>query len=93
MVEGSFTANPYFAPLLASTPAVYCSSDNSGTTVGGWLLHHWQENERSTQLTLPAVATPLPLRGWQAYRQQWRILIEELTEAGIASESIPVTIA
>ncbi|MBB3212488.1 sugar (pentulose or hexulose) kinase [Herbaspirillum sp. Sphag1AN] len=96
VVEGSFTANPYFAPLLASlagTPAVYCSSDNSGTTAGGWLLHHWQENERSAQLTLPAVATPLPLRGWQAYRQQWRILIEELSEAGIASASIPVTIA
>jgi sugar (pentulose or hexulose) kinase len=44
VVEGSYTGNPHFAPLLAALrPAqnVVCSDDASGTTCGAWMLAHW----------------------------------------------------
>lgn len=74
VIEGSFTANPCFAPLLAalSGRGVYCSDDGSGTTIGGWLLHDWKKPRRNAPLPAPHQATPLPLRGLRAYRDQWR---------------------
>jgi L-fuculokinase len=73
-VEGSFTGNPHFAPLLAALrpqQAVSVSDDSSGTTCGGWMLHHWGRK--------PALggtlAHPLALDGLLDYRNAWRRLI------------------
>ncbi|WUR14522.1 FGGY family carbohydrate kinase [[Empedobacter] haloabium] len=70
VVEGSFTGNPYFAPLLAALRPgrrVAVTDDASGTTCGGWMLAHWGR--------VPAVranvAQPLPLEGLAAYRLAW----------------------
>ena len=78
VVEGAFTGNPYFAPLLAALRAapgarVLATDDTSGTTCGGWLLHR---REGKPQLQGRA-AGPLALDGLQAYRQRWRELIRE----------------
>lgn len=81
VVEGSFTANPYFAGLLScsgSQRAVYCSHDSSGTTVGGWLLRHWHEASCRQLLLAPSLAAPLSLPGWEVYRHNWRARIAEL---------------
>ncbi|CAN7325539.1 FGGY family carbohydrate kinase [Pseudoduganella sp. LjRoot289] len=70
VVEGSFTGNPYFAPLLAALrreQEVSCSDDTSGTTSGGWMLHHWGRTPRSSN----AVASPMRLAGLDGYRQRW----------------------
>jgi sugar (pentulose or hexulose) kinase len=70
VVEGSFTANPYFAPLLAALrpgQAISVSDDTSGTTAGGWMLHHWG----STPAVGGTVAAPLQLEGLQTYQQAW----------------------
>jgi sugar (pentulose or hexulose) kinase len=69
-VEGSFTANPWFGPLLAALrpqQAVSYSDDGSGTTCGGWLL-------RYRDGTPPGASTlmlPLPLPGLATYRDRW----------------------
>jgi sugar (pentulose or hexulose) kinase len=70
VVEGSYTGNPWFAPLLASLRGqqkISSTDDTSGTTCGGWMLHHWGR--------VPAVrskaARPLKLAGWLDYRQRW----------------------
>lgn len=73
-VEGSFTANPWFGPLLAalrpSQPVSY-SDDASGTTCGGWLL-------RYPDATAPGSSTHMPAQapaGLAAYRQAWISLL------------------
>lgn len=70
VVEGSYTGNPWFAPLLAALrPRRQISStdDASGTTCGGWMLHHWG----SAPAVRSTVAIPLELPGWPEYRQRW----------------------
>jgi hypothetical protein len=75
MIEGSFTGNPHFAPLLAALRPeqdVSESDDTSGTTCGGWLLHRWGES-------LPARGTPAivsNLAGLREYRVRWREQLE-----------------
>jgi sugar (pentulose or hexulose) kinase len=71
VVEGSFTGNPWFARLLAGLrPQQLISStdDSSGTTCGGWMLHHWRRAPANRKQT----ASPLRLAGWQEYKQRWR---------------------
>jgi hypothetical protein len=70
VIEGSFTGNPWFAGLLAALrPQQHISStdDSSGTTCGGWMLHHWRRAPANRKQT----AAPLRLAGWQAYQQRW----------------------
>ena len=70
VVEGSYTGNPHFAPLLAllrPQQEVSSSDDTSGTTYGGWMLHHWG----STPASANTVASPMPLTGFSEYRQRW----------------------
>ena len=69
-VEGSFTANPWFGPLLAALrpqqPVSY-SDDASGTTCGGWML-------RYRDGTPPGASTGIAARavsGLSAYRERW----------------------
>lgn len=72
VVEGAFTANPFFGPLLAGLHEgreVLVSDDSSGTTCGAWLLQAWQ-----TRHTLAAAALAVPAfrpEGWPAYRDEW----------------------
>ncbi|TWI65468.1 sugar (pentulose or hexulose) kinase [Pseudoduganella lurida] len=74
VVEGSFTNNPHFAPLLAALrrgQQVIVTDDASGTTGGGWMLAHWGK--------VPAVqahaAAPIALQGWAQYRERWLTLV------------------
>ncbi|MDI4635436.1 FGGY-family carbohydrate kinase [Pelomonas sp. V22] len=70
IVEGSFSRNALFGPLLAALrpgQAVCVSDDSSGTTCGGWMLQHWGTQPPASHQ--PAVALPLP--GLTSYRQQW----------------------
>lgn len=70
VVEGSYTGNPHFAPLLAALrpgQQVSCSDDTSGTTCGGWMLHHWS----SPVADNTTAAKASELAGWQAYRVRW----------------------
>ncbi|SDF49852.1 Sugar (pentulose or hexulose) kinase [Massilia sp. PDC64] len=70
-VEGSFTANPWFGPLLAALrpqqPVSY-SDDASGTTCGGWMLRY---RDATPPGTSTAIAARAPA-GLQAYRARWR---------------------
>jgi len=69
-VEGSFTANPWFGPLLASLrpqQALSYSDDASGTTCGGWML-------RYRDGVPPGASSPVRAgapAGLQAYRARW----------------------
>ncbi len=70
-VEGSFTANPYFGPLLAALrprQQVSYSDDASGTTAGGWMLRH----RGHTPAGAGTPITPHPAAGLAQYRQRWR---------------------
>ena len=69
-IEGSLGDNPFFAGLLASLrdTGVTVTSDASGTTCGGWMLHRWGQTPELDSTEAP----PLALQGWQDYRQQWR---------------------
>lgn len=70
VVEGSYTGNPWFAPLLAALrphQEISSTDDTSGTTCGGWMLHHWG----SAPAVRSAAAAPLQLAGWPEYRQRW----------------------
>lgn len=81
VLEGSFIANPYFAALLAGASGereVFCSEDGNGTTVGGWMLRHWQEPRRNEALAALKQVKPLRLRGWDAYRDAWRVAVAAL---------------
>ncbi len=70
VVEGSFSGNPYFAPLLGALrpqQPVSTSDDASGTTCGGWMLHRWGE----APAMAGQAATPLALSGLDDYRERW----------------------
>jgi sugar (pentulose or hexulose) kinase len=76
-VEGSFTANPWFGPLLASLrpqqPVSY-SDDASGTTCGGWML-------RYRNGAPPGASTPMAPRtpaGLEAYRARWLATVADV---------------
>lgn len=76
IVEGSFTGNPYFAPLLAALrpqQEIAFSTDASGTTKGGWMLQHWGSVPALTSTT----AAPAMLDGWLDYRVHWLGLVAE----------------
>jgi sugar (pentulose or hexulose) kinase len=70
-VEGSFTANPWFGPLLAALrpqqPVSY-SDDASGTTCGGWMLRYRDATPPGTSTAIAARAPS----GLAAYRARWR---------------------
>jgi hypothetical protein len=71
VIEGSFSRNALFGPLLAALrpgQPVSVSDDASGTTGGGWMLHRWGRVPAGTQ----PVAAPLALPGLAAYRAQWQ---------------------
>ena len=78
-VEGSFTANPWFGPLLASLrphqPLAY-SDDASGTTCGGWLLRY--RNATPPDQHHPKQAHAVP--GLSAYRTTWRTALAPTPE-------------
>lgn len=69
-VEGSFTANPWFGPLLASLrpqqPVSY-SDDASGTTCGGWMLRYRDGVPPGSSTRMPARA----VAGLADYRRRW----------------------
>jgi L-fuculokinase len=69
-VEGSFTANPWFGPLLAGLrpqqPVSY-SDDASGTTCGGWMLRY---RDKAAPGSISPVAARTP-HGFTAYRERW----------------------
>jgi len=70
-VEGSFTANPWFGPLLAALrprQAVSYSDDASGTTCGGWMLRYRDVPPPGSSA---AIAAQAPV-GLEAYRDRWR---------------------
>ncbi|MFS2002433.1 FGGY-family carbohydrate kinase [Duganella sp. CT11-25] len=70
VVEGSFTGNPWFAPLLAALrpeQKIGSTDDASGTTCGAWMLHHWG----STPAARSKTARPLLLAGLAEYRERW----------------------
>ncbi len=72
VVEGAFTANPWFGPLLAGLADgrdVTVSDDSSGTTCGAWMLDAWG---RAPEAAAAPVAAWAPA-GWQAYRDAWRM--------------------
>lgn len=72
VVEGAFTANPWFGPLLAGLADgrdVVVSDDSSGTTCGAWLLGAWG---REAGAARQPVAAFEPV-GWRAYRALWRV--------------------
>jgi len=73
VVEGSFTANVHFAPLLSALVSrkVVRSNDASGTTLGGWLLEQWYQPQAAVQLPALLATEPLVLRGLAQYRQGW----------------------
>ncbi|WP_075256731.1 FGGY-family carbohydrate kinase [Herbaspirillum camelliae] len=79
VVEGSFSANPHFAPLLAALTQrrVSCSQDSCGTTAGGWLLAQWTDASASGRLGAPLTAPPMSLRGLEGYRQAWRAALAQ----------------
>ena len=70
-VEGSFTSNPWFGPLLGALrpqqPVSY-SDDASGTTCGGWMLRY---RDAAPPGTSTAIAPCAPA-GLAAYRTRWR---------------------
>jgi len=75
VVEGAFTGNPHFAPLLAALrtqAAVLATDDTSGTTCGGWLLHRRDGLPRLQGSAAAPLQLPADLA---AYRQRWRALI------------------
>ena len=74
-VEGSFTGNPHFAPLLAALRPgrpVLVSDDASGTTCGGWMLHRGADARAADGVAVD----PLNLAGLAGYRDRWRALID-----------------
>lgn len=71
VVEGSFCGNPYFAALLAALrpgQTVSSSGDSSGTTWGGWMLHHWGQ----VPVNSGVAVAPMAVAGLAQYRERWR---------------------
>lgn len=71
VVEGAFTANAEFGPLLAGLAEgrdVTVSDDSSGTTCGAWLLDAWGREAEGAAAPVPAWNPA----GWHAYREAWR---------------------
>jgi L-fuculokinase len=71
VVEGAFTANAEFGPLLAGLAEgrdVTVSDDSSGTTCGAWLLDTWGREAEGAAAPVPAWNPA----GWRAYRHAWR---------------------
>ncbi|KQW51761.1 L-fuculose kinase [Pelomonas sp. Root662] len=71
VVEGAFTANAWFGPLLAGLSEgrdVTVSDDSSGTTCGAWLLTAWGRQAEAGS----APVTPWCPAGWTDYRDAWR---------------------
>lgn len=71
VVEGAFTANPWFGPLLAGLADgrdVTVSDDSSGTTCGAWLLDTWGREAQPADAPVKAWNPA----GWRAYRDAWR---------------------
>jgi len=70
-VEGSFTANPWFGPLLAALrprqPVSY-SDDASGTVCGGWMLRYRDARPPGASTAI----APCAPAGLEAYRASWR---------------------
>ncbi len=70
-VEGSFTSNPWFGPLLGALrpqqPVSY-SDDASGTTCGGWMLRYCDAAPPGTSTAI----APCAPAGLAAYRARWR---------------------
>lgn len=79
IIEGSFTANPHFSALLAAlrpNQAVTESDDASGTTCGGWLLHHGALGEPCDAIRPARAAVPFHRPDTLiAYRNTWRALL------------------
>jgi sugar (pentulose or hexulose) kinase len=72
VVEGAFTANPWFGPLLAGLAEgreVTVSDDSSGTTCGAWLLDAWGREPEAAAAPVKAWSPA----GWRAYRDAWRV--------------------
>lgn len=70
VVEGAFTANPWFGPLLAGLAEgrdVAVSDDSSGTTCGAWLLDAWGREPEAGTAPVEGWSPP----GWRAYRNAW----------------------
>jgi L-fuculokinase len=70
VVEGAFTANPWFGPLLAGLAdgrGVTVSDDSSGTTCGAWMLDAWGQAPESGSLPVEPWNPP----GWRTYRDAW----------------------
>lgn len=70
-VEGSFTANPWFGPLLASLrphQQVSYSDDASGTSCGGWMLRYRDGVPPGSSTAIG----PLAVAGLAAYRRRWQ---------------------
>ncbi|MEO6278886.1 L-fuculose kinase [Roseateles sp.] len=75
VVEGAFTANPWFGPLLAGLSdgrEVTVSDDSSGTTCGAWLLDGWGRQAESVATVVVAWAPA----GGRDYRDAWRAAAE-----------------
>jgi L-fuculokinase len=71
VVEGAFTVNPWFGPLLAGLAEgreVTVSDDSSGTTCGAWLLDAWGSSAEAAAAPVLAWSPS----GWRAYRDAWR---------------------
>jgi hypothetical protein len=72
VVEGAFTANAWFGPLLAGLAEgreVTVSDDSSGTTCGAWLLDAWGREPEAAAAPVKAWSPA----GWRAYRDAWRV--------------------
>lgn len=77
-VEGAFTANPWFGPLLASlrpNQSLAYSDDASGTTCGGWLLRYRDATPTAQHHPKP----PRTVAGLSAYRTAWRTALPTAT--------------
>jgi L-fuculokinase len=91
VVEGSFCGNPWFAPLLAALrpqQTVSTSGDASGTTWGGWMLHHWGQLPADSGVAVK----PLSIDGLDAYRQQWLNAIDPSADQARASINMVSTV-
>lgn len=75
VVEGSFTVNPYFAPLLQQLRPfnrIIVSNDSNGTTSGGWGLNH----TKSAWPWQGISSRGLGVRLLDSYKRRWNSEIE-----------------